>query len=336
MTPSADALLEEFTRLLAPISRAADEGALERGYELGRKAVEEKIGLLEVLDAYHRALAKRLAPVAPGADRLAQATGELLTASVAPYEMTHRGYQETVARLQKANHDLSAANDELEAFSYTASHDLRAPLRSIAGFSKILLSRYAGVLDADGRDMLERVAASAQKMDQLIEGLLRLSRLGRAAMKPGTVDLSALAGDILAELRRSAPERRVDAVVEAGLRVQGDLELLRAAMTNLLSNAWKFTARKPEAHIEFGCQNRPGSRVFFVRDDGAGFDMQGAAKLFAPFQRLHAQTEFSGTGIGLTTVRRIIARHGGAIWAEGEVGRGAVFYFTLDGQAARG
>ena len=224
---------------------------------------------------------------------------------------------------------LQAANKELEAFSYSVSHDLRAPLRSVDGFSSALLEDYADKLDEQGRNHLERIRAASRRMAQLIDDLLKLSRLTRREMRREPVDLSALAQTIATELQNTEPERRVEFVIEPGLVADGDAHLLGIVLENLLNNAWKFTAKHPRATIEVGTTRRDGERAYFVRDDGAGFDPAYADKLFGVFQRLHPADEFAGAGIGLATVQRIVYRHGGRVWAEGEVEKGATFYFTL-------
>lgn len=224
---------------------------------------------------------------------------------------------------------LEAANQELEAFSYSVSHDLRAPLRSIDGFSQALLEDYPDRLDPRGVDYLQRLRAGSQRMGVLIDDLLRLSRVTRAEMRREVIDLTATAEAIAAALRHTAPERGATFHIQPGLKTVGDPRLLRVALENLLGNAWKFTAKRAAATIEFGATERNGADAFFVRDNGAGFDMAYAEKLFTPFQRLHGTTEFEGTGIGLATVQRIMARHGGQIWAEAAPDRGATFYFTL-------
>lgn len=232
---------------------------------------------------------------------------------------------------EAANRELEATNRELESFSYSVSHDLRAPLRSIDGFSQILLEDYADSLDEDGADYLGRVRAASQRMGNLIDDLLTLSRTARASLRRERVNLGEIAGGVASELRRSDPERDVEFVINGEVRASGDPRLLRVALENLLGNAWKFTARTPGTRIEFGSEWHDGRLAYFVRDNGAGFDMSYAGKLFGAFQRLHSPEEFEGTGIGLATVQRVIRRHGGDVWAEGEVGRGATFYFTLTG-----
>jgi PAS domain S-box-containing protein len=224
---------------------------------------------------------------------------------------------------------LAAVNKELEAFSYSVSHDLRAPIRRVNGFARALFEDHGAALDASGRQYLESIDEAARQMDALIDGMLDLARVARADVHCQEVDLTATARSIAAGLERQAPGRRVAWVVTDGVTAVGDPVLLRSALENLLGNAWKFTAKRPVARVEFGVTEIDGFPTYFVRDDGAGFDMVYAHKLFGAFQRLHRITDFEGTGIGLATVQRIVRRHGGRIWATGAVGRGATFYFTL-------
>jgi PAS domain S-box-containing protein len=243
--------------------------------------------------------------------------------------------QELERRVAERTAQLEAINKELEAFSYSVSHDLRAPLRAIEGFSTALLEDYCDRLDAPGRDYLQRMCANTAHMSQLIDDLLSLSRVTQAELQPRPVDLSSLACRIVLDLQKAAPGRAVEFIIAPDLVADGDAHLLHIALENLLGNAWKYTAKHPHARIEFGagagCEPDPGAaeRVFFVRDDGAGFDMVDADKLFRAFQRLHAAGDFEGTGIGLATVQRIMHRHGGRIWAQGAVEQGATFYFAL-------
>lgn len=232
-------------------------------------------------------------------------------------------------RVRERTAALEAANKELEAFSYSVSHDLRAPLRSIDGFSKVLLEKYAGNIDATGQDYLDRVRNAAVRMGRLIDDMLNLSRIGRQEMHRVPVPLSDIAEAVIADLRQRDPERQVLVEVQPGLKVSGDPGLLRIVLENLLGNAWKFTSKTAEARIEVGVTTRDGATLYYVRDNGAGFDMRYADKLFTPFQRLHTEDEFPGTGIGLAIVQRIITRHGGRVWAEGREGAGATVYFTL-------
>lgn len=244
-------------------------------------------------------------------------------------EQTNREMAREIAERKRAEEALEAANKELEAFSYSVSHDLRAPLRSIDGFSQALLEDYSERLDEQGRDYLHRVRAASQRMAHLIDDMLKLARVTRAELSREEVDLSALAQEIAAELRRAQPGREVEFAVASGLRVHGDPKLLRIVIENLLGNAWKFTGKRSGARIEFGMTHRDGKPAYFVRDNGVGFDMAYAGKLFGAFQRLHDSREFPGTGIGLATVLRVVHKHGGKVWAEGKVEKGATFYFSL-------
>ncbi|WP_082538812.1 CHASE domain-containing protein [Lysobacter sp. Root494] len=234
------------------------------------------------------------------------------------------------ARVAARTRELSQANQELESFAYSVSHDLRAPLRSIDGFSRVLLERYGEQLDEGGRDYLHRVRKAAARMGELIEAMLQISRLGRAELRRETVDLSRMATEIIEDLAAGEPGRSVAVHIMPGLEVTGDATLLHNLLGNLLGNAWKFTRGREHALIEFGAvDHSDGEPEFYVRDNGAGFSQAYVGKLFRPFQRLHSQEEFSGHGIGLASVRRIVERHGGRIRAEGREDEGAVFYFTL-------
>ncbi len=232
-------------------------------------------------------------------------------------------------RVRQRTAQLEAANREIESFAYAVSHDLRAPLRHIDGFSQILLEDCEDELDERGRDYLHRMRAASQRMGDLINALLKLSRLTRGEMRLEQIDLTQMACELAAELQAQAPHRRVEWIIAEGLSACCDRTLLRVVMQNLLGNAWKFTSAHSSARIEVGAESLDGEMVYFVRDDGAGFDMAHAGQLFGAFQRLHRPEEFPGTGIGLVTVRRIIARHGGRIWAEGAVEKGATFRFTM-------
>ncbi|MEW6443169.1 MAG: ATP-binding protein [bacterium] len=237
--------------------------------------------------------------------------------------------RDAIESLRRAKEAADTANRELEAFAYSVSHDLRAPLRSIAGFGHILYEDYFDRLDEEARDGLRRIFAATEKMGRLIDDLLNLSRVTRAEMKRERLNLSVMVRKI-AEAKRSAqPERAVELVIEDGLFAEGDDHLLNIVLENLLENAWKFTGRCPCAKIQFGSAQKDGALVFFIEDNGTGFDMAYSEKLFQPFQRLHAMNEFPGTGIGLATVKRIIERHGGRVWIEGELGKGATVYFVL-------
>ena len=237
--------------------------------------------------------------------------------------------EELEQRVIERTTQLQAVNKELEAFAYSVSHDLRAPLRSIDGFSQVLMEDYTDKLDEEGKDYLQRVRSASQRMGELIDDILSLSRVTRGEMRYEAVDLSTLAETIRTELQQSQPERQVEFIITPGLVAKGDSHLLRAALDNLLGNAWKFTKARAPARLEFGMVKNNGQLAYFVRDNGVGFDMAYADKLFGAFQRLHSPSEFEGTGIGLATVQRIIHRHGGNIWAESVVNQGTTFYFTL-------
>jgi len=240
-----------------------------------------------------------------------------------------KAHNELEERVTERTRDLVSANRELEAFSYSVSHDLRGPLDALEGFSYLLLKQYGAGLDDQGRELIQQIRASGKRMAELIDDLLNLSRVTTSIMHKAKVDLSAIAREITAELCRSAPHRQVEFILPEDEDVYGDAHLLRIVMENLLRNAWKYTSHHQQARIEFGHQRGDGGNVYFLKDDGSGFDPRSAARLFQPFQRLHSSAEFPSNGIGLATVRRIIQRHGGEVWAEGDIEKGATFFFTL-------
>jgi light-regulated signal transduction histidine kinase (bacteriophytochrome) len=233
-------------------------------------------------------------------------------------------------RVDERTRELAVSNRELESFSYSVSHDLRAPLQAIDGFGKALLSRHAAQLDPQAQHFLARIRENTRQMGELIDDLLSLARVARTEMRTESVDLSVKAGEIVERLRQRDSARQVEVEIEASIMCAGDSRLLAIVLENLIENAWKFTARTPDARIRIG-HNHPagGQPVYFVEDNGAGFEMAYADKLFNAFQRLHSVEEFAGTGIGLATVHRVIGRHGGRVWAESAPGRGATFQFTL-------
>ncbi len=277
-------------------------------------------------------------PVMISASTVRDRDGNYLMSRATVYDMTDRKQVEREVlrlnaelerRVEERTRQLEVANRELESFSYSVSHDLRSPLRGIDGFSQLLLDRNRGSLDAESAHYLQRVRAAAQRMGMLIDDLLSLSQITRSKLVRRRVDLSALAKEILDELARAEPEREVDCRIAPGLAADADPGLMRAMLQNLLGNAWKFTGKRARARVEFGRQRVNGEAVFFIRDNGAGFNMDYAATLFGAFQRLHTSNEFEGTGIGLATVQRIVSRHGGRIWAEGVPDEGATFFFQL-------
>jgi signal transduction histidine kinase len=243
-------------------------------------------------------------------------------------------YAELEQRVKDRTAQLELANRELEAFSYTVSHDLRSPLQTIAGFAELLSDSYAGTLDAQAQKYLRHISSTTERMAGLINDLLTLSQVEKSEMHVEPTNLSSLARSVADELRSSDPARQVEFVIQNDVMTEGDPRFLRVAMENLLRNAWKYSSRRSSATIEFGCRRTDEEQAFFVRDNGAGFDPKEANRLFGAFQRLHSPADFPGTGVGLATVRRIIQRHNGKIWAEGEVGKGATFYFTVSPQLA--
>jgi len=236
-------------------------------------------------------------------------------------------------RVLERTAELEATNRELEAFSYSVAHDLRAPLRGMSGFAQLLCDAYGGKLDPEASDWLKRILANARQMDALIDALLSLSRVTKLELKRERIDLTAIARASAERCAVDEPARKVAVTIADGLTADADPQLARAVVDNLLGNAWKFTRKIAEPHIDVGATETLDRRAFFVRDNGCGFDMAYAGKLFAPFQRLHTVAEFPGTGIGLANVQRVVQRHGGEVWATGEVDHGATFYFTFHGSA---
>jgi signal transduction histidine kinase len=335
---AARSLAEQYSAQLATHLAASNESVLLDAHALGRKAVTDGVGVLDLVNVHHHALRTVAGPAVARSERHLDMAGEFLAEILSPFEMMLRGYRETNARLLAANNQLlearvaaESAHRELEAFSYSVAHDLRAPLRSLDGFAHILLQDYAEKLDDDGRQFLQYIRASAQRMAQLIDDLLNLSRVTRGEFQREHVDLSDIARVAATCLQKAEPARNVDFVIADGLADEGDVRLLAIVLENLIGNAWKYSSKRDDARIEVGTTASNGPRTYFVRDNGAGFDMAHADKLFGVFQRLHSESEFEGTGIGLATVQRIIHRHGGHIWAEGKVNQGATFFFTLSG-----
>lgn len=320
-----------YTPIIFITALGKSEEHLFRGYDAGAVDYLTKPVIPEVLRskvAVFVELSKKSAMLKRQADILHVKNIELEQA-IAQLRVAEDEIRLLNLNLEKRVRELSAANKELDAFSYTVSHDLRAPLIRMDGFTRALLEQYGGKLDAQGQVYLDRVRSASQRMCQLVDDLLDFSRASRAELRVDRVDLSDLVRGIVADLRSRVPERTVECVIEDGVTTLGDPGLLRVALVNLLENAWKFTRKQPHAKIEFGRTLHNGTTAFFVRDNGAGFDPAYAHKLFTPFDRLHSAADFEGTGIGLATVERIIRRHGGRIWGEGELQHGAVFYFTL-------
>lgn len=316
------------------IAKLAQRITQERDYHLrAEKTTNDEIGHL--VDAFNNLLSEvdaRTAALELSSQHLREEIGERKKIDEARLRATNevrRLNLELEKRVEARTSELERANNELEAFSYSVSHDLRTPLRAIDGFSQALLEDYGQNLDATGHDYLARVRAGAQRMGTLIDDLLKLAHVSRATLNRESIDLSAIADEIVADLRVSDPQRKVDITIIPELMALGDPHLLRIVLENLFSNAWKYSGKRTRANIEFGLSQHNGGTAYFVRDNGAGFDMAYANKLFGAFQRLHDAKEFPGTGVGLATVQRIIHRHGGHIWAEAVIDKGSTFYFTL-------
>ena len=330
------ASIEMFLERVHPEDRAALKASTQN--IAGLSDGSERDFRIVLPDGQVRWLASRYRLMRDTDDRPVQMSGVLydVTARKQAEHERARLLEETAAlneqleqRVEQRTAQLQEANRELEAFSYSVSHDLRAPLRGIDGFSQALEEDYGKLLDDTAKTYLHRIRAGANRMGELIDDLLHLSRVARSALTKDKVNLSGVARQVLLKLQQAQPERRVTLQIQDGTQVEGDRRLLTVALENLLGNAWKFTQHQAHPCIEFGMK-QGDPQVYYVRDNGAGFDMAYANKLFVPFQRLHDHNEFEGTGIGLATVQRIIHRHGGRIWAEGEEGSGATFYFTLN------
>jgi len=333
------ALFDSYLEGLTSYVSGSDELELGRAYSMGRAALIDGLGLLEMSELHHETLQVLLGRTA-AADRegTVRAANVFFNELLSPFEMSLRGYRMANHELQRLNDDLQrqkreleGANRELETFSYSVSHDLRSPLGGVRGLCNLLLEQRGGLLDPTMRRYLLLILESTDKMLRLIDDLLDLARASRTEMQVAEVDLSAMARDICDRLHNVDPSRDVQFVIEPGAVAQGDARLMGVLLDNLLRNAWKFTAKRSAALIEFGWRAEDRGTVFHVRDNGAGFDENQRSKLFRPFSRLHSNTDFEGTGIGLTTVQRVVQRHGGEIWAKGAVGLGATFYFTLQG-----
>ena len=304
-----------------------DESGLEAAYELGRAALDAGRGVIDIIDLHAEAFGSVLGTSQTAT--WAQAIS-FLVECLAPLEMAHRGFMEANQSLQTLNADLERTNRDLQSFATSIAHDLRTPLRALAGYSAALIEDCADDLGDAGRGYAERIEAASEHMGQVLDDLLRLSTVARAKIKLQHVDLGAEVASIAEELQRESPDRRVRLTIQQPTWALADRSLIRTVLQNLLDNAWKFTSGRDDASIEFGTTPAGDARLCcYVRDNGAGFDPAYTDKLFKPFQRLHTTREFPGTGIGLASVRQIVERHGGRAWAEGTVGHGATMSFTL-------
>lgn len=315
------------------IAGIAREVVTRRDFSLrARKMSDDEVGILA--DAFNAMLAE----IETRSTELERSNRELQS-EVAERRRVEDDFRrlnrELDARVRERTQQLESANAELESFAYSVSHDLRAPLRSVDGYSEALFEDFADSLPEDARRYLDKIRTSTQRMGQLIEDLLKLSRLSRTDLRPVELDLSAMANEVIDELRQRNPGREVEVTVWDDMRAVGDPRLVRIVLENLLDNAWKFTGKVERPQIEVGSMQEGGRSVFFVRDNGVGFDMAYSDKLFGVFQRLHGQNEFPGTGIGLATVERVISRHGGRIWVKAAPDKGAIFFFTLSDGSAR-
>jgi signal transduction histidine kinase len=332
----SDSLREEYGKALLEHIDKGGEATLSAAYEIGRKALVEKRSIVDITTAHHEALPKTL-----DATSVSRAN-TFLAEALGTFEMALAGFREANEKLRKLNQELiqhnvelkraketaEGATQELEAFSYSVSHDLRGPLGSIEGLLQILLDGNAPRDEKTNR-YLKLIKDESARLLRLVDDMLRLSRVARVELDVERVDMSGLARAIIGRLRMRDPQRQVDVVIEDGLHANGDPNLIGVALENLINNAWKFTSKRADARILFGAREIDGVQTFYVEDNGAGFDPERAHKLFGPFQRLHTSAEFEGTGVGLATVQRVIRRHGGRIWAQSKPGQGATFYFTL-------
>jgi light-regulated signal transduction histidine kinase (bacteriophytochrome) len=343
MKPDVDVLSRRYAQAIGAYLADPGEVTLSRAYDLGREMLVDGVGILE-LAAIHNQAIEPLVVAAPARQQPStiHAASEFFRELLSPFEMTFRGYRDANEQLRLLNEDLArqkeaveSANRELESFSYSVSHDLRAPLRSIDGFSQALLEDCGDKLDPPCQMHVGFIREAAQHMAELIDDLLELARVARVDLSSSRVDLTALAHKVIARLQAGEPGREVGCKIEPELTCEGDRRLLELVLQNLIGNAWKFTQKRKDARVEFGRLEVGGRLAYVVRDNGAGFDMRYSKKLFRAFQRLHVASDFEGTGVGLAIVQRIVHRHGGEVWAEAQVDQGAAFYFTLDGKVAR-
>jgi light-regulated signal transduction histidine kinase (bacteriophytochrome) len=316
-----------YKRSLQECLAGAGEIALQQGYELGRQAIRDNLGVMDIVSAQRKVLLELLAGAKTVDDclKLVKSSHDLFAECLAPFELTHRGFLE----IESLNNRLEAANKELESFSYSVSHDLRAPLRAIDGYSRMILKRRGEDFDEETRRQFRSIRDNVETMGRLIDNLLAFSRLGKQGMSKTRLDMEAMIRDVWQNLLTVNPTRNMTLLTEGIQPGIGDQSLIREVFSNLLGNAVKFTRTREITQIEAGSSTKDGEPVYYVRDNGVGFDMKYYDKLFGVFQRLHNPNEYEGTGIGLALVQRIIHRHGGRVWAESKINEGTCFYFTL-------
>lgn len=327
----AEPIADTYALLLRRWSSGRTEESLELAYSLGRQAFLQGVGIVRLMDIHHEALASLVADAANGAEaeRTVRDAGIVSAECVSVFEMILRGFEESNTVLKAANAKLEEANEELDAFGYAVSHDLRAQVRTIDGYCSVLAELAAPRLDAESLAHLRVVQAATRRMGEIVEDLLRLSRAARSDLHIDEVDLTALVASVAETLARHQPERDVRVAVQSGMEAAGDARLLRIAFENLLGNAWKFTATARDPSVEVSQTDDEQMSVTTIRDNGVGFDMSQAERLFHPYQRLHNDPRFPGSGIGLATVRRIVERHGGRLSAQSRPGAGAAFTVAL-------
>lgn len=332
-----EALDGEYTTALRAFLAGGGQAALGRARDVGRKALGGGLGVLDMA-ALHQRTIETVVSTAPPSQRpqFARAAGDVLRELLSAFDTMFRGERAVRDELSglhgsvaRQRETMERVNREFDSFCRSVSHDLRAPLHGINGLSQALLEDYDDKLDARGKEFLRFMGESAKQMERLIDGLLALGRVTRSELDPASVDMSTLARTISDRLVAAEPGREAEFLVEESVTARGDPRLLQVVLENLLGNAWKFTPKDRPARIEFGCREDVDSTTYFVRDNGAGFDMRHAGKLFGAFQRLHPPKDFPGMGMGLAKVQRIVHLHGGRVWPEAEVDRGATFYFTL-------
>lgn len=314
------------------------ESVLKEAYELGRQAIADGFGVLDIAAVHYEILPSIVINAHSSEENtlILKQTGDFFIECLSPFEITHRGFQEANVTLHTLNDNLKQStiklenlNKELETFSYSVSHDLRAPLRAIYGFSKIILEDYEEKLDENGKSVLRTIYSNAQKMGQLITDILNFSRISRREFKRVKINMNLLIREVIDEFKNTLPEKKHIFTVTDVPNALGDYIMLKEVWRNLVSNAIKFSSIKEKPIIEIGAFESHGEQTYFIKDNGVGFDMKYKGMLFEIFQRLHSEQDFEGTGVGLSIVKRIIEKHRGRVWGEGEVGKGATFYFTL-------